>query len=49
MSQLQYIVGEFHGREDLSIQGKLGDIRGRPHRQDLEEVENNVPGLIRSL
>jgi hypothetical protein len=49
MSQLQYIVGEFHGREDLSTQGKLGDIWGRPHRQDLEEVENNVRGLIRSL
>jgi flavodoxin len=44
-----YIVGEFHGREDLSTQGKLGDIRGRPDQQDLAGVENAVRELIRSL
>jgi hypothetical protein len=25
-----YIVGEFHDREDMSTQGKLGDIRDKP-------------------
>ena len=44
-----YIVGEFHGREDLSTKGKLGDIRGRPNQQDLSEVESNVSKLIKSL
>jgi flavorubredoxin len=44
-----YIVGEFHGREDLSTQGKLGDIRGRPNRQDLLEVEKNTRHLIKTL
>jgi hypothetical protein len=44
-----YIVGEIHGREDFSTQGKLGDIRGRPNQRDLAEVENNVQELIRSL
>jgi flavodoxin len=44
-----YIVGEFHGRDDLSTQGKLGDIRGRPNQKDLLEVESNVSKLIKSL
>ncbi len=44
-----YIVGEFHGREDLSTQGKLGDIRGRPNQKDLHKVESNVSKLIKSL
>jgi len=25
-----YIISEFHGREDMSTLGRLGDIRGRP-------------------
>jgi flavodoxin len=44
-----YIVGEFHGRLDLSTQGPLGDIRGRPDQKDLAEVENNLTKLIISL
>lgn len=44
-----YIVGEFHGRPDLSTQGKLGDIRGRPNAKDLSKVESNVHKLIASL
>ncbi len=44
-----YTVGEFHGREELSTKGKLGDIRGRPNQQDLAEVESNVIRLIKSL
>ena len=44
-----YVVGEFHGREELSTKGRLGDIRGRPNRQDLAEVESNVSALIKSI
>jgi flavodoxin len=44
-----YLVGEFHGREDLSTKGRLGDIRGRPNRQDLAEVERNASTLIKSI
>jgi hypothetical protein len=44
-----YIVGEFHGREELSTKGRLGDIRGRPNQQDLAEVEKNVTALIKSI
>lgn len=44
-----YTVGEFHKHEDLSTGGKLGDIRGRPNQQDLDEVAARVSGLVRSL
>ena len=44
-----YIVGEFHGHQDLSTEGKLGDIRGRPNEQDLSKVESDVCKLIKSL
>ena len=44
-----YIVGEFHGHEELSTKGKLGDIRGRPNEQDLSKVESDVRALIKSL
>ena len=44
-----YVVGEFHGSEENSTKGRLGDIRGRPNRQDLAEVESNVSALIKSI
>lgn len=44
-----YIVGEFHGREDRSTNGCLGDIRGRPNTEDLNKVENDVCRLISSF
>jgi flavodoxin len=44
-----YVVGEFHRSEEFSTKGRLGDIRGRPNQQDLQEVAENVTKLIRSL
>jgi flavodoxin len=44
-----YTVGEFHGREEFSTKGRLGDIRGRPNRKDLAEIEKNVSALIKSV
>jgi len=44
-----YTVGEFHGSEELSTKGLLGDIRGRPDKKDLAEIENNVSALIKSI
>jgi hypothetical protein len=44
-----YIVGEFHGRNEFSTKGKLGDIRGRPNERDLSKVENDVCELVRKL
>jgi multimeric flavodoxin WrbA len=44
-----YVIGEFHGNEERSTKGKLGDIRGRPNRADLEEVRTKVTTLLRSF
>jgi flavorubredoxin len=44
-----YVVGEFHGREDNSTKGRLGDIRGRPNREDLRKVREDTIRLINWL
>jgi len=44
-----YVVGEFHGHQERSTKGKLGDIRGRPNKRDLRRVENKVSRLVRSI
>jgi len=41
-----YVVGEFHGREDLNTKGRLGDIRGRPDTADLAHVARRVSRLV---
>ncbi len=41
-----YVVGEFHGREDHSTLGRLGDIRGRPNAADLAEVEAKTRAVL---
>ncbi len=43
------IVGEFHNLDEPNINGRLGDIRGRPNDHDLLEVENQVKGILASL
>ena len=43
------IVGEFHKTEAPNINGRLGDIRGRPNENDLLDVENRVKGLLAGL
>ena len=43
------VVGEAHGNEAASTQGRLGDIRGRPNEEDLEEICGKVITLVESL
>jgi len=45
-----YIVGEYKtdGSRDRSINGRLGDIRGRPNTEDLKEVAEKVKGILRT-
>jgi len=43
------IVGQFHNKEEPNINGRLGDIRGRPNENDLLDVENRVKGLLAGL
>ena len=44
-----YVVGEFHGKADNSTQGRLGDIRGKPTREELEKIREDTIGLISRL
>jgi flavodoxin len=44
-----YIVSEFHGREDMSTLGKLGDIRGKPTADDLEKIKKDAQQIAKSL
>ncbi len=43
-----YIPGEFHGREDLSTKGKLGDIRGKPTTEDLAKIKKKAQQLAKA-
>ena len=45
------VVGHFHeaSQEPMNLQGRLGDIRGRPNAHDLAEVKGRVGGLLRRL
>lgn len=41
-----YVIGEYHGHEDRSTRGRLGDIRGRPNQQDLDTIARDVNQLL---
>lgn len=43
------IVGEFHGSEENSTQGRLGDIRGRPNAEDLHGVRLDAMEVANAL
>ena len=44
-----YVVGEFHGSLELSTQGRLGDIRGRPNEDDLRKVKEDSRRLVEAM
>jgi len=44
-----YIIGEFHNSEENSTKGRLGDIRGRPNREDLENVAKDVEKVLKEI
>jgi len=41
-----YVIGEFHGSEENSTQGRLGDIRGRPSEEDLKKIKQDAAKLL---
>jgi flavodoxin len=43
------IIGEFHGREEMSTLGRLGDIRGKPTVDELEKIKKEAEQIARSL
>jgi flavodoxin len=44
-----YVIGEFHGREDMNTLGRLGDIRGKPTLEDLGKIKNDTEKISKSL
>ncbi len=44
-----YYVGEFHGSEENSTKGRLGDIRGRPNQQDLDKLAGDVKKVLEKI
>ena len=41
-----YVVGEFHGSEERSTEGRMGDIRGLPSEEDLKKVKQDASNLV---
>jgi flavodoxin len=37
-----YVLGEFHGSEELSTLGRMGNIKGLPSEQDLRRIEDQA-------
>ena len=44
-----YVVGKFHGSEEASTKGKLGDIRDRPNQEDLRRVQQEVQKMVKQM
>jgi len=44
-----YVIGQFHGSEEHSTLGRLGDIRGRPNAEDLRKVREDAAALAGRL
>ncbi len=44
-----YILGEFHGSHDRSTKGKMGDIRGKPTKEELRKISLNSTKLAARL
>jgi len=41
-----YFLSEFHGSEERSTKGRMGDIRGRPNEEDLKKVKQDAANLL---
>jgi len=41
-----YVIGKFHGWEEANTKGRLGDIRGRPNKEDLANIKMRVKELL---
>ena len=44
-----YVLSEFHGSEENSIKGKMGNIKGKPNKEDLKKIKKTAQALIRQL
>jgi menaquinone-dependent protoporphyrinogen oxidase len=44
-----YVIGEFHGSIPASTQGRLGDIRGQPTEEVLQDIMQRMRQLAQKL
>jgi len=44
-----YVLGEFHGREDLCTLGRMGDIRGKPTLDELAKIKKDAAQLAKMV
>ena len=44
-----YILSEFHGSLEYNTKGKMGDIRGKPTKEDLEIITENAKLILNVL
>ena len=44
-----YVLSEFHGSEENSTQGKMGNIRGKPTGEDLLKIKEDAKGLASKI
>lgn len=44
-----YVLGEFHGSEERSTRGRMGDIRGLPSMDDLDKVKLDAIRIISTM
>lgn len=44
-----YVPREFHGREDMGTQDRLGDIRGKPTNGELDKIKKDAQQIAKSL
>ena len=43
------ILSEFHGNEERSTKGRMGDIRGKPTEEDLQKIRMDAEKLASTL
>ena len=44
-----YVLSEFHGSEENSTQGRMGDLRGKPNAEDLLKIKEDAKGLANKI
>ena len=44
-----YVLSEFHGSEENSTKGKMGDIRGKPNKKDLRKIKKKAQTIASQL
>ncbi|MFC1486762.1 nitric oxide synthase [Thermoproteota archaeon] len=44
-----YVLGEFYGSEECSTKGRMGDIRGKPTKEDLKKIRMDAKKLASKL